>query len=226
VVEAIERRGKQRATDVDLIATSEPGQGRVAGRISTEVPRSAPAQATCFATCRDGLDTGCVERRVDRGSCRTLQQCDFRRKLVPSMLWIKAFHVIFVVTWFAGLFYLPRLFVYHVDAPDPISHDRFIVMERRLLAITHLGGALAVAFGLALLVWWVAHAPDYLRQGWLHGKLLLVGLLVAYHVSLVAMARNLRLGRNRRSARWFRIYNEVPALILVGVVILVVVKPF
>jgi putative membrane protein len=142
------------------------------------------------------------------------------------MLWLKAFHVIFVVTWFAGLFYLPRLFVYHVDARDPPSHERFIVMEKRLLAITHIGGTLAVIFGIALLAWWVAHAPDYLRQGWLHAKLLLVTLLIAYHVSLMAQVRDFRLGRNRRSARWFRVYNELPALVLIGVVVLVVVKPF
>lgn len=142
------------------------------------------------------------------------------------MLWLKAFHVIFVVTWFAGLFYLPRLFVYHVDARDHPSHERFVVMERRLLAITHVGGVLAVVFGSLLLAWWITHAPDYLRQGWLHAKLLLVTLLIAYHLSLVALVRDFRLGRNRRSARWFRIYNELPALVLIGVVVLVVVKPF
>ncbi len=142
------------------------------------------------------------------------------------MLWLKAFHVVFVVTWFAGLFYLPRLFVYHVAARDPVSHERFVIMERRLLAITHIGGALAVGFGLALLAWWIAHAPDYLRQGWLHAKLLLVALLIAYHLSLVALVRDFRLGRNRRSERWFRLYNEAPALVLIGAVVLVVVKPF
>lgn len=142
------------------------------------------------------------------------------------MLWLKAFHVIFVVTWFAGLFYLPRLFVYHVDARDPVSHERFVVMERRLLAITHIGGALAIGLGLALLAWWIAHAPGYLGQGWLHAKLALVALLIAYHGSLVALVRDFRLGRNRRSARWFRVYNELPALVLVGAVVLVVVKPF
>jgi putative membrane protein len=144
----------------------------------------------------------------------------------PQMLWLKAFHVIFVVTWFAGLFYLPRLFVYHVDARDQPSHERFVVMERRLLAITHVGGVLAVVFGSVLLAWWITHAPDYLRQGWLHAKLLLVTLLIAYHLSLVALVRDFRLGRNRRSARWFRVYNELPALVLIGVVVLVVVKPF
>jgi putative membrane protein len=157
--------------------------------------------------------------------------CKLRQWLAPVlrmvvMLWIKSFHLVFVVTWFAGLFYLPRLFVYHVDAHDRPSHERFIVMERRLLAITHLGGLLAVGFGLALLGWWVSHAPDYLSQGWLHAKLLLVAALAAYHLSLVALARDFRLNRNRRTARWFRIYNEVPAVMLIGIVVLVVVKPF
>jgi protoporphyrinogen IX oxidase len=144
------------------------------------------------------------------------------------MLWLKAFHIVFVVTWFAGLFYLPRLFVYHVesDPADHAAHERFVVMERRLLAITHIGAALALGFGVALLVWWMAHAPDFLRQGWLHAKLLLVALLVAYHASLVGHAGRLRERRNARSARWFRIYNEVPALLLIGIVVLVVVRPF
>jgi len=142
------------------------------------------------------------------------------------MLWLKALHIIFVVTWFAGLFYLPRLFVYHVDVRDQSAHARFVVMERRLLAITHLGAALAIAFGSALLVWWALHAPDYLRQGWLHAKLTLVSLLIVYHASMAHFARCFREQRNRRSVRWFRVYNEVPALILIGVVLLVVVKPF
>lgn len=142
------------------------------------------------------------------------------------MLWIKSFHLIFVVTWFAGLFYLPRLFVYHVDAHEPASHEHFLIMERRLLAITHIGGLLALGFGLALLAWWASHAPGYLGQGWLHAKLLLVAALVAYHLSLAAAVRDFRLGRNRRTARWFRIYNEVPAVLLIGIVLLVVVKPF
>src|SRR5690625_4754062 len=75
------------------------------------------------------------------------------------MLWLMAFHVIFVVTWFAGLFYLPRLFIYHVEATEPVLRERFQVMERRLMAITHIGGALTVIFGLALVGWWSTHAP-------------------------------------------------------------------
>ena len=142
------------------------------------------------------------------------------------MLWLKALHIIFVVTWFAGLFYLPRLFVYHVDAQAPEAHQRFIVMERRLLAITHLGGALAITFGVALLLAWIQQAPGYMQQGWLHGKLTLVVALIVYHLSMARFVARLRDGRNIRSARWFRIYNEAPALLLIGIVVLVVVKPF
>jgi putative membrane protein len=142
------------------------------------------------------------------------------------MLWLKAFHIVFVVAWFAGLFYLPRLFVYHVDVRDEASHERFVVMERRLLGITHLGGALAVGFGVALLTWWLMHAPDYARQGWLHAKLTLVTLLIGYHASMAMFVRQFRERRNTRSGRWFRVYNEAPALALIGIVVLVVVKPF
>jgi len=141
------------------------------------------------------------------------------------MLWLKALHIIFVVTWFAGLFYLPRLFVYHVEATDPVSHERFVVMERRLLAITHLGGALALVFGLSLLMWWLGHAADYMRQPWLHAKLGLVLLLLLYHASMARFVWQFRAQRKTRSARWFRVYNEVPALLLIAIVVLVVVKP-
>jgi protoporphyrinogen IX oxidase len=135
------------------------------------------------------------------------------------MLWLKAFHIIFVITWFAGLFYLPRLFVYHADSTDEISHERFLVMERRLLMITHLGAVLALLFGLALVHPWI-------KQGWMHAKLALVLLLLGYHHACMRLATAFRDGRNRRSARWFRVFNEVPALLLVAIVILVVVKPF
>ena len=138
------------------------------------------------------------------------------------MLWLKAFHIVFVVAWFAGLFYLPRLFVYHAEASDEPSHARFVVMERRLLAITHLGAALALAFGIAMLVL----APGWLAMGWMHAKLALVLLLVALHLANVALARAFRERRNRRSVRWLKLWNELPALLLVAIVVLVVVKPF
>lgn len=141
------------------------------------------------------------------------------------MLWFKAFHVIFVVAWFAGLFYLPRLFVYHVEADDPALKVRFAVMERRLLMITHVGGTLALLFGIATLTWFARHDAAYLQQGWLHAKLVLVAALIGYHAWLVRLARQLAAGRCRRSSRWLRLFNEVPALLLIAIVILVVVKP-
>lgn len=138
------------------------------------------------------------------------------------MLWLKAFHVIFVVTWFAGLFYLPRLFVYHTVVTDPVSLERFIVMERRLFSIMTLGAILAAVFSISMIV----ARPGYLSLGWLHAKLTLVAALIAYHIWCYFLMAALREGRNRHSQRWFRIFNEAPALLLIGIVILAVVKPF
>jgi len=137
------------------------------------------------------------------------------------ILWLKAFHVIFVVTWFAGLFYLPRLFVYHVAASDAASLARFVVMERRLYGIMTIGAALALLFGASLLV----AQPEYLSLGWLRAKLVFVALLLGYHHACGVWMRKLRDGRNARSERWFRLFNEVPALLLIVIVILAVVKP-
>src|SRR6185295_15492889 len=95
------------------------------------------------------------------------------------LLWLKALHVVFVVTWFAGLFYLPRLFVYHVVATDQVSLDRFVVMERRLYGMMSLGAALGIGFGVAMLI----TQPAYLTFGWLRTKLVLVALLIGYHYS-------------------------------------------
>jgi putative membrane protein len=138
------------------------------------------------------------------------------------MLWLKALHVVFVVTWFAGLFYLPRLFVYHASTPDAPGLARFVVMERRLFFIMTLGALLAVLFGIAMIV----GAPPYLAQGWLRAKLLLVALLVGYHFWCYDLVLNFRAARNRHSQRWYRLFNEVPALLLLAIVILAVVKPF
>jgi putative membrane protein len=141
------------------------------------------------------------------------------------MLWLKAFHIIFVVTWFAGLFYLPRLFVYHAEATEALVRERLKVMERRLLAITHVGGALAITFGVLTLSWFARASEAYLRQGWLHAKLGLVVLLIGYHVMLVRLTRQFARDANRHSSRWLRIFNEIPALLLIAIVLLVVVKP-
>ena len=132
------------------------------------------------------------------------------------MLWLKAFHVIFMVTWFAGLFYLPRLFVYHSQVRDPSGHERFCVMERKLYAITTIGMVLTWVFGLAL-IWQV---PGYLQMGWLHAKLTLVLLLSGYHGWLKSHVRAFAAQRNTRSERYYRIINEVPAVVLVAAVAL------
>src|SRR5437879_1894706 len=118
------------------------------------------------------------------------------------MLWLKAFHIVFVVTWFAGLFYLPRLFVYHVVTTDALSLERFIVMERRLFSIMTLGATLAVVFGISMLI----AAPDYLQFGWLRVKLALVGALIGYHIWCRNLMSALRDGRNTYSQRWYRLF--------------------
>jgi protoporphyrinogen IX oxidase len=137
------------------------------------------------------------------------------------MLWLKAFHVVAVVSWFAGLFYLPRLYVYHADAKDSISIERFEIMERRLFAIMTIGAAASLALGAAMLV----EAPIYLTMGWLRIKLLLVLLLIAYHLYCYKLMRDFAQNRNTRSAKWFRGFNEIPSLLLVAIVLLAVVKP-
>jgi protoporphyrinogen IX oxidase len=138
------------------------------------------------------------------------------------MLWLKGFHVIAVVTWFAGLFYLPRLYVYHADATDAISTERFGVMERRLFTLMTIGAVASVGLGAAMVV----AAPVYLMMGWLRIKLLLVLLLIAYHVSCYKLMRDFAENRNRHSAKWYRGFNEIPSLLLIAIVLLAVVKPF
>jgi len=137
------------------------------------------------------------------------------------MLWLKAFHVIAVVAWFAGLFYLPRLFVYHADAKDPIGIERFMVMERRLFALMTIAAAAPLVLGVAM----AAAAPAYLSMGWLRMKLLLVLLLIAYHCFCYRLMRDFALNRNTHSAKWYRGFNELPSLLLIAIVLLAVVKP-
>jgi protoporphyrinogen IX oxidase len=137
------------------------------------------------------------------------------------MLWLKAFHVIGVVAWFAGLFYLPRLYVYHADAKDSIGIERFAVMERRLFAIMTIGAAIALGFGAAML----AAAPEYLGMRWLQVKLLFVLLVIAYHGYCYSLMRAFAENRNTHSAKWYRGFNEVPSLLLIAIVLLAVLKP-
>ena len=137
--------------------------------------------------------------------------------------WIKAFHLVAVVTWFAGIFYLPRLFVYHAMAEDEVSRERFKVMERKLYrGIMNPSAAVVVLLGL----WLMYLAPGFLSQGWLHAKLALVAGLLAYHVQCGRLMRAFAADRNTRSHVWYRWFNEVPVLILIGVMVLVEVKPF
>jgi putative membrane protein len=136
------------------------------------------------------------------------------------MLWLKAFHVVFVVTWFAGLFYLPRLYVYHVATGEPEGRARFELMERRLFAIMSIGALGTVAFGAAM----IAAAPLYLSFGWLRLKLLLVLALIGYHAWCYRLMHQLAAG-GERSQRWYRLFNEVPGLLLIAIVVLAVVKP-
>ncbi len=138
------------------------------------------------------------------------------------MLLLKSLHIVFMVTWFAALFYLPRLFVYHALAEDAISRERFKVMERKLFwGIATPGGTITLLTGLWL---WFAWFPD--AGGWIHAKVALVALLVAYHVWCGRLMLDFRRDRNRHSHLWYRWFNEFPVLVLFGAVFLVVYKPF
>lgn len=137
------------------------------------------------------------------------------------MLWIKALHIVFMVTWFAGLFYLPRLFVYHAMTDDAAGRERFKVMERKLYyGIMTPGAVLTIIFGAWL---WLGYGYS---GAWLHAKLALVAVLIAYHVWCGRLLADFRHDRNSRGHVWYRWFNEFPILILFAVVILTVVKPF
>jgi putative membrane protein len=138
------------------------------------------------------------------------------------MLWVKALHLVFMVTWFAGLFYLPRLFVYHAMAGDQPSLDRFKIMERKLFwGIMTPGAVLTIASGVWLWMAWYRGAG-----GWLHAKMALVALLVGYHVWCWRLMKAFAAERNTKSHVWFRWFNEAPTVVLFAVVVLVVLKPF
>jgi protoporphyrinogen IX oxidase len=138
------------------------------------------------------------------------------------MLWVKSLHIIAMITWFAGLFYLPRLFVYHALTPDSIGSERFKVMERKLyVGIMTPGAVLTIASGLWL---WLGYG---IAGGWLYAKLALVLILIAHHVWLGKLMVDFRRDRNRHGDVFYRWINEIPALpVLIGVVLLVVLKPF
>lgn len=137
--------------------------------------------------------------------------------------WIKAFHVIAVIAWMAGMLYLPRLFVYHCDAPPGSAQsEAFKVMERRLLKAI-INPAMILAWVLGLVLVWLG---GWWNQGWFLGKLALVLVLSGLHGSFVRMVRRFAADQNEKSARYYRIVNEIPTLLMVGIVILVIVKPF
>lgn len=139
------------------------------------------------------------------------------------MLWLKALHIAFMVCWFAGLFYLPRLYVYHAMTDDASMRAQLCIMERRLYRFVTPFALLTVGLG----IWLIALNPGYyLSQGWMHAKLALVVLLLGYHHWCGRLLREFEMERSRRSHRYFRIFNELPVLILFPVVILAVLRPF
>lgn len=140
------------------------------------------------------------------------------------MLWIKSLHLVFVISWFAGLFYLPRILVNLAEETDATAIERLILMARRLYRFMSLLAVPAVAFGLWLwLVYGIGKGPG---NGWLHAKLLLVLLVIGYHHACGSLLKKFEHGRNTRSAKWLRWFNEVPVLLLLLIVVLVIVKPF
>ncbi|SCZ51563.1 CopD family protein [Thiohalomonas denitrificans] len=136
------------------------------------------------------------------------------------MLWVKSFHIIFVVSWFAGLFYLPRLFVNHAMATEPADVVRLKLMEHKLYRFMNMLVVLALGFGFWL---WLGYG---FGGGWLHAKLTLVTVLVVYHLYCGKLVSDFRADRNRRSHVFYRWFNEFPVLLLTAIVILTVVKPF
>ena len=138
-------------------------------------------------------------------------------------LWLKALHIVAIVCWFAGLFYLPRLFVYHAMSEDAISRDRFQVMERKLYRGIMIPSMIAtLAFGIGM----IAFNPALFSGGWLHAKLALVVLLIGYHHMCGAQLNRFARNENTRSHVFYRWFNEFPVLLLLAIVILVVIKPF
>lgn len=140
------------------------------------------------------------------------------------MLWIKTLHLFFMVTWFAGLFYLPRLFVYHAMATDQISIDRFNIMERKLyFGIATPGALLTLIFGLWLISFDI---QGYMQMTWMYIKLSLVLLTVVYHLYLGFLMRQFKQNQNKHSHVFYRILNEVPVIFLLGILLCAIIQPF
>ncbi len=140
-------------------------------------------------------------------------------------MWLKAWHLIFMVTWFAGLFYLPRLFVYHAMSEDQISIDRFKIMERKLFyGIMTPGGILTIIFGVCILL--SNGLSVYDGAVWLHIKYVFILLLIGYHIYCWYLLQDFKNDRNKHSHVWYRWFNEVPVLMLIAIILLAVVRPF
>lgn len=137
-------------------------------------------------------------------------------------LWVKAFHIIFMVTWFAGLFYLPRLYVYHAMPEHKGSYALFKVMERRLFIMMTIGGVLTAVFG----VWLLTLNTSLFTSGWFHAKLLFLALLIGYHIWCYRIMITFRNDQNTRAHKWYRMFNEAPSLLLIVIVILAITKLF
>ncbi len=142
--------------------------------------------------------------------------------MINYYLWLKGLHVAFMVTWFAGLFYLPRLFIYHAKAGDAASRDRFSIMETRLFIIMTIGAVLTTVFGFLMLN--VNQALFDMR--WFQLKLLLLAGLVIYHYRCFCWIATLRKQNQEQDDKWLRWFNEIPVVFLLGIILLAVVKPF
>ena len=138
------------------------------------------------------------------------------------MLWIKAFHIVFVASWFAGLFYLPRIFVNLAMETDKAATARMLLMARKLYRFSIILSVPAVLLGVGLWLGW----HEMFKGGWLHAKLALVLLAIGYNHACGSLLKKFEQGVNKRSHTWYRYFNEVPAALLLAIVILVVVKPF
>ncbi|MET3131079.1 putative membrane protein [Oxalobacteraceae bacterium GrIS 1.11] len=142
------------------------------------------------------------------------------------MLWIKTLHIIFVISWFAGLFYLPRIFVNLAHETETVATERLLLMARKLYRFTTMLALPALVFGM-ILVWLQYGGAGGLKMpGWMHAKLAFVALVLGYHHACGALLKKFENGVNRRSHVWFRWFNEVPVILLAAIVVLVVVKPF
>jgi putative membrane protein len=143
------------------------------------------------------------------------------------MLWIKALHILFITSWFSGLFYLPRLFVNLAMENETVTTERLLLMARKLYRFTTLLSVPAVLLGFALLWLQYGGGPDGFKMpGWMHAKLFCVLLVIGYHHACGSLLRKFENGANKRSHKWFRVFNELPVFMLLAIVVLVVVKPF